>query len=192
MFDDEIWAFFDKAMWGTFKLIGKGIVYLIRKENEDDDYVSTATNPPIANQLQSGTTNINGFIFGKDKNNRAVFKPQNADGHVLVVGGVGSGKSSCLAIPTLRHWGSSVFAIDIKGELYDKSYQYRPYIKVFDPKDNSAFGYDPYIFLRQSQNPAQEARAIAQAIIPLPPDIKEPFWIESAQKYTDKRNFILI
>jgi type IV secretion system protein VirD4 len=50
----------------------------------------------------------------------------------------------------------------------------------FFPLDLSAYGYDPYYFLRTSPNPAQEARAIAQSLIPLPPDTREPFWIESA------------
>jgi type IV secretion system protein VirD4 len=75
-----------------------------------------------------------------------------------------------------------VFAIDIKGELYDKTHQQRKNIKVFAPQDaTSRYSYDPYVFLKESQNLAQEARAIAQAIVPLLPDTKEPFWIESAQ-----------
>lgn len=52
-------------------------------------------------------------------------KPQERDGHVLVVGGAGSGKSSCIAIPTLATWSGTIFAIDIKGELSEhwNSYQ---------------------------------------------------------------------
>ena len=73
------------------------------------------------------------------------------------------------------------FAIDIKGELYENTKDYRANIKVFNPLDDSSCGYDPFYCLHHSHNPAQEARAIAQAIIPLPPDVKEPFWIESAQ-----------
>jgi type IV secretion system protein VirD4 len=97
------------------------------------------------------------------------------------VGGVGSGKSSCIAIPTLRAWRESVFAIDIKGELHEKSRNYRINTKVFNPLDENSYGYDPFFSLRTSHNPTQEARAIAQAIIPLPHEIKDSFWIESAQ-----------
>ena len=121
-----------------------------------------------------------GVVFGK-RGKMYVSKPEDLDGHVLVVGGVGSGKSSCIAIPTLRVWRDSVFAIDIKGELYEKTKQYRPDIKVFNPTDENTFGYDPYFCLYSSGNPAQEARAIAQSLIPLPLDTKDPFWIESAQ-----------
>ena len=121
-----------------------------------------------------------GVVFGK-QGKTYIVKPEELDGHVLVVGGVGSGKSSCIAIPTLRRFSECVFAIDIKGELYEKSKEYRYNVKVFNPLDDNSYGYDPFFCLHHSNNPAQEARAIAQAIIPLPPDTKDPFWIESAQ-----------
>ena len=121
-----------------------------------------------------------GFVFGKHNGNYVV-KSEDKDGHIMVVGGVGRGKSTCIAMPTLRAWKSTVFAIDIKGELSGYASKYRKNIKVFNPQDKNSYGYDPYMFLNNSTNPAQEARAIAQAIIPLPPDTKDPFWIDNAQ-----------
>jgi len=138
-----------------------------------------AKNPP-ANRLLASPIPC-GVFFGA-RGGQYVVKPENMDGHVLVVGGTGSGKSSCIAIPTLRNWKGAVFAVDIKGELYQNTKQYRKNIKLFDPQNKSnAYSYDPFVFLNKSPNPAQEARAIAQAIIPLSPDVKEPFWVESAQ-----------
>jgi len=122
-----------------------------------------------------------GFVFGRDPSGYYVIKHENKDGHIMVVGGVGTGKSTCIVMPTLRAWKSRVFVIDIKGELSAYAKQYRPRIKVFNPQDKQAYGYNPYAFLRDSTNLTQEVRAIAQAIIPLPPEIKDPFWIESAQ-----------
>jgi type IV secretion system protein VirD4 len=127
------------------------------------------------------STAPHGVIFGR-QHGKYIIKPEHTDGHVMVVGIPGSGKSTCVAIPTLRNWRGSVFAIDIKGELYTQTRQYRQNIKVFAPQNaNFAFGYDPYFFLKNSDNTAQEARAIAQSIVPLPPNIKDTFWIESAQ-----------
>ena len=137
------------------------------------------TDPDMVREL----INESGIIFGQ-KNGATIARTEEMrgkEGHILVVGGSGSGKSSCIAIPTLLTWNQRVFAIDIKGELYEKTKHARPNIKVFNPQDKNAFGYDPYIFLKKSQNPAQEARAIAQALIPLPPNIDNPFWIETAQ-----------
>jgi type IV secretion system protein VirD4 len=122
-----------------------------------------------------------GVFFGAQYG-KYVIKSENIDGHVMVVGSPGTGKSSCIAIPTLRGWKGSVFAVDIKGELYANAHEQRKNVKVFAPQDkNNRYVYDPYVFLKESENPAQEARAIAQAVIPLPFDTKEPFWIESAQ-----------
>ena len=121
-----------------------------------------------------------GVVFGK-KGRKWVYKHEDTDGHILVTGSVGSGKTSCVAIPTLRAWNESVFAIDIKSELHTQSNDYRPIIKVFNPLDDNSCGYDPFHCLKKSDNKPQEARAIAQAIVPLPHDTREPFWIENAQ-----------
>jgi type IV secretion system protein VirD4 len=148
-----------------------------KKPPEQVDF--EAKNPPTNRKLAS--VSPHGVFFGT-RGNRYVVKSEETDGHVLVVGGTGTGKSSCIAIPTLRHWTGSIFAIDIKGELYANTKQHRRNIKVFNPEDKeNRYVYDPYVFLNQNNNPAQEARAIAQAVIPLPYDVKEPFWIESAQ-----------
>ena len=121
-----------------------------------------------------------GFVFGRQRS-RFVRKNISMDGHVLTIGGAGSGKSSCVAIPSLLSWESCVFAIDIKGELYERTHHKRPNIKVFNPMSGSSEGYDPYYLLVKSRNPVQDAREIALAIIPKPQDVKEPFWVESAQ-----------
>ena len=138
-----------------------------------------ARNPPTNRKLAS--VEPRGVFFGT-RGNQYVVKPEDMDGHVLVCGTPGSGKSSCIAIPTLRHWKGAIFSVDIKGELHANTKEHRKKIKVFDPQDKeNHYVYDPFVFLNESKNPAQEARAIAQAIIPLPHDVKEPFWIESAQ-----------
>ena len=144
-----------------------------------EQVTAMAKNPPVNKQLLSP---IPRRVFFGARGNQFVVKSEDTDGHVLVVGGTGTGKSSCIAVPTLKSWKGAVFAVDIKGELYANTKLYREKIKIFDPSNiDNRYVYDPFVFLNQSNNPAQEARAIAQAIIPLTYDVKEPFWIESAQ-----------
>jgi type IV secretion system protein VirD4 len=138
----------------------------------------TATNPTIPKELAAN--NPCGVVFGR-KGGGYVVKPETLDGHILCVGGVGSGKSSCLAIPSLLSWNERIFAIDIKGELYEKTKHKRPNVKVFNPLSDSSPGYNPYYLLADSRNKAQDAREIALAIMPTPKDAKDPFWIEGAQ-----------
>lgn len=136
------------------------------------------TDPAAPAQLLAATPE--GFIFGK-KHGKYIRKPDTADGHILVVGGAGSGKSSCLAIPSLIAWQQRIFAVDIKGELSKKTGHSRPTKRVFNPLLASSPGYNPYYLLKRSRKPAQDAKEIAFAIIAKPENIKETFWIDGAR-----------
>ncbi len=107
--------------------------------------------------------------------------PQTKAGHILVVGSTNSGKTSCFVIPTLRRWSGCVFCIDIKGELYKHTKEKRTNSKVFDPLSKSGYGFDPFEMLDKADNKAPEAEAIATALIPMSPDVKDPFWGQSAR-----------
>lgn len=125
-----------------------------------------------------------GFIFGKS-GLHYINKREDKDGHIAVLGGAGSGKSSAIAIPSLISWQNPVFAIDIKGELTEKTRKFRldhsQKVKVFNPLDPNSYGFDPFEILRTSKNLVQDTREIVNAIIPLKPEEKDPFWTESAQ-----------
>lgn len=132
--------------------------------------------PLVAEKLTITT----GVFFGRVKR-MLIGKPQNADGHVLVVGGAGSGKSSCIAIPTLRDtWAAPALVVDIKGELLQKSQ--RPGAMVFNPLEQQGLGYDPFESLYGSQQVLGGIRQIAFTLVPMSPaETRDPFWIQGAQ-----------
>ena len=82
-------------------------------------------------------------------------------------------------------WKERVFAIDIKGELYAKTKKARgeAQIKVFNPTDTTAYGYDPFYMLKNADDISSAARQLAMSIVPLPADVKDPFWIKGALIY---------
>jgi len=127
-------------------------------------------------------SDLSGVVFGKLGGKYATM-PETTDGHILIVGGAGSGKTAAVAIPTLMSWKQRVFAIDIKGELYEKTKKARgeAQIKVFNPTDKNAYGYDPYFMLKTADDVSSAARQLAMSICPLPAEIKDPFWIKGAQ-----------
>ena len=139
--------------------------------------------------LKEGT---NGITFGFLKIGEEeilVGMPEEDEGNVLVVGGNGSGKSRCIAMPTLKRWGGAICATDLKGELserYGQLYQSgsvtRPYL-VFDPAQAEGPSYDPFWWLLKDAESSLVANIweISLAIIPTVPEDNQPFWIESEQ-----------
>lgn len=125
-----------------------------------------------------------GFIFGKS-GLQYISKSEDKDGHIAILGGAGSGKSSAIAIPSLISWQGPVFAIDIKGELTEKTRKFRldhsQKVKVLNPLDPNSYGFNPFEIFKTSKNIVQDTREIVNAIIPTRADEKDPFWTESAQ-----------
>ena len=82
-------------------------------------------NNPKQKDMQVGTLRLpcspnraEGIIFGIDPAcGRIVCSPSKSEGHVLVVGGSGTGKTSALLIPTLRRWQGTALVIDISGDI---------------------------------------------------------------------------
>ena len=175
---DPAFKLFISVITITFKVTFQIIHFLIQLINKppkpEENPDNTPEMHPTHELLGDGAS---GFIFGEGAS-----KSEYEDGHVMIVGGVGSGKSSCLAIPTLLNWGERIFAIDIKGELYTKTkHSKNRNIKAFNPLDPNTIGYDPFYLLKQTADHVQEAQAIAHALVPLSPNMDEPFWVQSAQ-----------
>lgn len=73
------------------------------------------------NISQKARSQAHGVIFGKEKktSNDVVFSKENEEGHILVVGGSGSGKTSAGVIPTLQSMSPDTccFCIDVAGDI---------------------------------------------------------------------------
>ena len=115
-----------------------------------------------------------GIILGKFKN-RYVRIPTKEIYHYCIIGGSGSGKTSTILIDSLLAGFATgkndflTFAIDIKGELHEKStYKHSPDIMIVNPTDRTTAGWDAYYRLRD--NPSDDLvveaiEEIAQALI---------------------------
>lgn len=124
-----------------------------------------------------------GFFFGKTAFGHYVGKPQDKDGHISVIGGSGSGKTTGIAIPTTYTWKGTIFSFDFKGDLINRAARRSAKILYMIKGQVNSFWYDAYYILHRDgeENLVQNARELAQAIIPLPRTVEEPFWIESAR-----------
>lgn len=116
--------------------------------------------------------------------------PQDADGNALVVGGVGSGKSTGVAKPTLATWTGSAYILDVKGELTQEHQRLRQLglvqreAVVLDFDDPTGPSYDPFQWLEEDgeENLVRNAQDLVESIIPTPPSAPEPFWTQAEQQ----------
>ena len=137
-----------------------------------------------------------GFFFGTvtkqtflSSQKYYISKPIDKDGHILIVGGAGSYKTSAIAIPTLETWNGLIFAIDVKvnGNLLEQWQRLNANtgksVKVFNPLKDDCCAYDPYSLLRDGgeDNLIHNARELTLSVLHLPPEVKDPIWIKSAQ-----------
>ena len=127
-----------------------------------------------------------GFVFGRYKG-KWVCRDESSSGHIAICGGPGSGKSASCGICSLLSWGKNsndpVFAIDIKGELYAKTKHQRPNSKVFSLTLPEAYGFNPFYLIDEKGNIIEQIKSIADILIPIPPDTKDPFWKNSSRNY---------
>lgn len=156
-----------------------------------------STKASIAKELlRNSNKGPPGFFFGgRDQFEEGTFvgMPPKEDGNIMVIGGTGSGKSSGIAIPTVKIWPGSIFAADVKGELstaytdfFETSLRQgkmaRPYI-ICDPMDPEGPGYDPFRQLLQDDEThlVSDICDIVRAIHPVLPNDQQPFWAETEQ-----------
>ena len=70
------------------------------------------------------------------------YSPEQDEGHILVLGPSGTGKTSALLIPTLRSWKGTALVVDISGDI--ASHVDVPNKIVFDPTSDNCIPYDVF------------------------------------------------
>lgn len=143
-----------------------------------------AMHPPADKSLRRKSPNQGDFLLGK-QGNKYICWDTSKDAHILVIGGSGSGKSSCLVLPfLLTNPDATIFAIDIKGELVAKSREKDDdRICVFSPHDHSGYGFDVFYNLDDDSTPQDilaTMQTIAFSLIPLG-NSSDQYWSISAR-----------
>jgi type IV secretion system protein VirD4 len=128
---------------------------------------------------KAGFTGKTGLLFGKI-DGKFIAKPEKVEGHVLVIGPPGTGKTSGFVIPSLWRWKDSALVFDPKGgELAKKTAVFRARsqrVYIFNPFDEKCDRYNPVEHCKTTN----EALSMAQVLIPS--ESKEhAFWTESSR-----------
>lgn len=169
------------ALW----ICSQNLVRIVKKDFSWSEIIASRNKNIgfLSNEKGVNMNELHGIVFGK-KGNKFIVQNEDTDGHIMVIGGAGSGKTTGVIDPTLQCWKGKALFIDIKPELYKKCVKARGVenICVFDPTDPDTYGYDPLYMLRKSDNPSQDAHMIADILIPVPIGSNtDPVWARGAQ-----------
>ncbi|MDE6760390.1 MAG: type IV secretory system conjugative DNA transfer family protein [Lachnospiraceae bacterium] len=179
--DRENYLYLDNLLWSK-----------LFQHSDMHSYVRLGDNIPSQNQLI--VREDSGVFFGMKRelgSDYFVGKHQGDDGHILFVGGPGSCKTSGPVLMSLGTWDGRIIAMDIKGEggdlvnpWFDFNRRKGKHLKIFNPTKEYCSRYNPYDFLKLDgeDNLIQNARDLALAILPTPPNVNENrVWIKLAQ-----------
>lgn len=175
--------FIKAGIFSAFMLVSFFFFYMFLKKikdklfgSKDSDTFGKARFSEVEEVIKTGLQG-SGIVFGRI-GRKLITKPPKVEGHSLVVGGTGTGKSRGVVIPTLFMWPGSALVVDIKGELSKITSGKRSKlgnVYIFNPEGDGDC-YDPIMLCRT----IDQAQDLARTLIPLP-DKGEPFWSQSAQ-----------
>ncbi len=148
-----------------------------------DGYHSMRQDYAIPADLKFNPPQESAFFFGRTPSGEYVGRSLFEDGHIAIFGGSGSGKTTSIAMPNFYTWKGTIFSFDFKGDMVARVQRRATKILYLVRGHENRFWYDPFYILHQEEQEdlIQAARELAYAIIPLPHDIDEPFWIEGAR-----------
>lgn len=131
---------------------------------------SRATGPKGKPTIKS-RKKATGVIFGKHGLGLAC-SPENAEGHVVVFGGTGLGKTSALLVPTLRKWNGTAFVIDISGDI-SRNVE-TPGKLVYEPGNPQTTPYNVFAAVDAARGIEDKNELLTElAFLIMPPEIHE-------------------
>ena len=109
-----------------------------------------------------------GVVFGRVLGKLVCYSPEKKEGHVVVLGPSGKGKTSALLIPTLRSWKGTALVVDISGDIganVDVSNKV-----TFTPSDPATVPYDVFAAVHNEPTEDDKMERLEQLAFLLMPD----------------------
>lgn len=120
-------------------------------------------------ELKIGTLKTaHGIIFGK-KGKQLVYSPEEAESHVGCFAATGSGKTSCIGIPSLRSWQGTSYTIDISGDI-ERNCPDMPSKLVYAPENPETVPYNIFGAIDDLTSKEDKYEALEQLAFLLMPE----------------------
>lgn len=128
----------------------------------------TFTNPFEHKDIKYQCSNLaNGIVFGK-RFGLTAYSTEQDEGHIVVMGPSGTGKTSALLIPTLRSWQGTALVVDISGDI--SANVDTPNKIVFDPTSDNCIPYDVFASIDTVTDETERLERLEQLAYLLLPD----------------------
>ena len=108
-----------------------------------------------------------GVLLGK-KYGLLAYSPEPDEGHIIVMGPSGTGKTSALLIPTLRSWQGTALVVDISGDI--SANVGMPNKIIFDPTAKDCVPYDVFASIDAAPDESERQERLEQLAYLLLPD----------------------
>ena len=122
-------------------------------------FVSRSGKTDLGNLKKAIPRKAHGILFGRYRR-KIIYSPTDTEGHVAVIGGSGSGKTSALLIPTLRAWTGSCLTIDISGDIC-RNVQAANKL-IYEPSNPQTAPYNIFAPIDNLNNVSAKNEALAQ------------------------------
>ncbi len=183
-------------MIGTVALAALGLISLaavlyaaMRRLKPGDTFGSAGFGPWPGGSAGKDDPALRGLVLGRREDGRLAH--WDKEGHLLMVAPTGAGKSTGVLMPTLKRWGGSCMAIDVKGELAAacapalsakgvRCFRFDPFDVLDDSCGAEKVGLDPVAQAAGSSSPLESFRRLAEVLID-PPRGDDAHWSESAR-----------
>lgn len=121
----------------------------------------------IERQLPQPPIQRSWIVFGK-KFGLTAYSPEQDEGHIVVMGPSGTGKTSALLIPTLRSWQGTALVVDISSDI--SANVDAPNKIVFDPTSDNCIPYDVFASIDTVTDETERLERLEQLAYLLLPD----------------------
>lgn len=109
-----------------------------------------------------------GIILGKVTKRLLYISPEQSEGHIVVFGPSGTGKTSALLIPTLRSWEGTALVVDISGDIAANVHTANKII--YDPTSEDCIPYDVFASINAVDDDTERQERLEQLAYLLLPD----------------------
>ena len=146
----------DCYLYGTIAILAVVLLVLVYLHGQ----ANHLPNPFVRkNIIYRPAPKARGVLLGQ-KYGLLAYSPERDEGHIIVMGPSGTGKTSALLIPTLRSWQGTALVVDISGDI--SANVDAPNKIIFDPTAANCTPYNVFASIDAAPDESERQERLEQ------------------------------